>query len=42
MYVLYAKHMRVEKKVDKLRSRIDEFGEVVSEAASKFFWLIWN
>lgn len=32
MYVLHAKHMRDEKKVDNLRDRIEEFDEVLAEA----------
>lgn len=32
-YVLHAKHMKVEKKVDKLKTLIDEFDEVVEQAS---------
>ena len=32
-YVLHAKHMKVEKKVDKLRTLIEEFDDVVDQAS---------
>lgn len=36
-YVLHAKHMRFEKKVDKIKDLIEEFDEVVGSAEKEFF-----